>query len=335
MLSLRRWNPRWILKTFKIKNMKFLPYQNFIDNTTKRNFTKMMRLSIYYDLGLNEIRTTNPLAASIYAISHPRHLAYTIKYNQNRSAAGTVHGKVFTKDELATELNHTRIGDWDYEFQKIHREGTVEYETCWIGGHAPITHGPMEARINNILLLTEAMMAYPELDILRAVIEAFYVLIHGADDQVTGKKSLKTGAKGNVESERILNAIAMFKGYGLMISQESTDAYMDAIIDRVSIQQKAEQMVFNAIIGPHRKDKIASRTLLATDTFEAINNGTEELKFFVSRFLDDPHGIFVSVAAGDTKVFAAADLGNIAYRYIMVQNDSLTNSGHYSFRFID
>ena len=315
--------------------MKFLPYQNFFDNSTKKNYTKMMRISTYYDLGLNEIRSTDALAASIYAISHSAHLANVIKYNQNRGAAGTVHGKVFTKDEFAIDLNHTQIGDWDFEFQKIHRKGTVEYETCWTGGHVAITNGKMETRINNILLLTEAMVAYPELDILRAAIEAFYVLINGAEDQVVGKKSLKTGTKGTVEAERILNAKAMFKGYGLMIAGDSTDAYMDAIIDRETIQQKVEKMLFIAPIAPHRKDKIASRTLLITDKFEVINSGTEELKFFVSRFLGDAHGIFVSVVAGETKVFTATDLGNISYRYIMVENDSLTNTGHYSFRFID
>ncbi len=315
--------------------MKFPPYENFFDNSTKKNFTKMARESTYFDLGLNEIRLTNATAALIYAVTHPEHLNYMIKYNLNLSAAGNVHGKVFTKEELATDLNHTRIGDWDYEFQKIHRKGTVQYETCWVGGHIVITGGKIELRINHILLLTTAMIAYPELDALRAVIEAFYVQISSAENQVIGKKASKTGAKGAVETARVSNADAMFKGFGQMLWVGSTTAYMDAIIDRELIQAKAEQMLFNAMIVKHWKDKIASRTLLPTDMIEVINDGLVELKFFVVRFLDDPHGIFVSVLPGETKLFSASLLGNLAHRYVMVENDSLTTNGHYSFRFVD
>jgi len=315
--------------------MEFQPYKNFFDNSTKKNFTKMARESTYYDAGLNEIRLTNATAATIYAVTHPEHLNYMIKYNLNLSAAGNVHGRVFTKDELAVDLNHTRIGDWDFEFQKIHRKGTVQYETCWIGGHDPITNGKIEIRINAILLLTTAMIEYPELNALRAVIEAFYVLISSAENQVIGKKATKTNTKGAVETARISNANAMFKGFGQMLWVGSTTAYMDAIIDRELIQAKAEKMLFTAVIVKHWKDKIASRTLLPTDMIEVINDGPVELKFFVVRFLGDEHGIFVSVLPGETKLFSATLLGNLAHRYVMVQNDSLTTNGHYSFRFID
>ena len=316
--------------------MKFPPFDNYFNNSTKKNYTKMMRVGTYYDLGLNEIRLTDPNAAAIYVISHPKQLDYVIKFNLNRSAAGNVHGKVFTKDELAVQLNHTEISDWDVAFQAIHKKGTVEYETCWIGGHAAITNGPMDTRINAILLLTQAMTAYTELDALRAVIEAFYVLISSAEAGVVSKKSTKKAAPGNLETARVANANAMFQGFGLMLSFPWTNAQMDSIIDRETIQTRTEQMLFKNGIVEHRRDKIASRTLIPTDTIEVINDGTVDLKFFVVRFPEDAIGLFVTIAAGETRTFAASLLGNIGLcRYVMVQNDSLTTAGHYSFQFID
>jgi hypothetical protein len=316
--------------------MIFPPYNNYFDNSTKKNYIKMMRVSTYYDLGLNEIRLTDADAAEIYAITHPKHLDYVIKYNLNRSAAGNVHGNVFTKDELAVQLNHTEISDWDVAFQAIHKKGTVQYETCWIGGHAAITRGEMPVRINNILLLTEAMTAYTELDALRAIIEAFYVLISSAQEGVVGKKSTKKAAPGNLEAARVANAKAMFQGFGLMLSFPWTNAQMNSIIDTETIQTKKPQMLFNNGIVEHRRDKIASRTLIPTDTIEVINDGTVDLKFFVLRFPEDAIGLFVTITAGETRTFAASLLGNIGLcRYVMVQNDSLTTAGHYSFRFID
>lgn len=84
------------------------------------------------------------------------------------------------------------------------------------------------------------------------------------------------------------------------------------------------------IVLPETNDVLPEK-----DKFTILNDNTVDLKFYLAHKLDSPKGLFVTVAAGDTKTFPVSDLGILTNRYVMVENDSLTTNGHFTFTFND
>jgi len=316
--------------------LTFMHFNNFFGSSTVGNFIKMARISTFMDQNMQEASLTDPVIAALYAIFHPQHLAFMLLYTTWRGTAGAQHGKVFTKDELIDELESTELATWDLEIQKVYRKGTEEYETLLMNGHYPFINGTIDERIAAILVLANALEAYPLLAALQTTVSAFYTLIFNAEAAVTGKKGNKGSAAGNLETGRVTNAKKMHIMYGNFIALYSgNNTELERYVGTEEIQKKAETNPLVQTILKHLADKVASRTILAGESFEITNTGTVPLKFYLIKKLGDIPSVFVTVLAGQTLTFLATALGNTTFRYIMVQNDSLTTNGSYSFLFID
>ncbi len=316
--------------------LTFIHFNNFFESSTRKNYMKMARISTYMDKNMLEASLTDPAIAALYGMFHPQHLAFMILYNKWRVSIGAQHGKVFTKDELDAEFRSTLLGEYDFDLQKIYAKNTEEYQTILPDGHKPMTTGTIDIRIANILVWADAMAPYPLLGALRGTIQGFYVSIFNAEGLVAGKKGGRKSASGNVETGRKVNAKNMHIMYGNFIAMYSgNNTELERYVDVEEIQQKAEKNPIVSSILKHLADKVASRTLLPDDKFTITNDGTVNLKFYLINNLGDTPAIYVTVLAGQTKTFNASELGNIAFRYIMCENDSLTTNGHYSFLFVD
>ena len=316
--------------------LTFMHFNNFFESSTKKSYIKMARISTYMDQNLQEAGITDPVILALYTIFHPQHEAFMLLFTKWRGTAGVQHGKVFTKDELLDLLVHTNLAKWDLETQKVYEPGTAEYETIWQEGHKPMTVGTIDDRIANILVLADLLALYPSLAALHTTVAAFHVQILAAEGQVAGKKGVRKGSSGNVETGRVLNATNMHKMFGSLLHLYSdNDVEMGRYVDVEEIQSKASDNPIVKTILKALTDKVASRTLLATDHFTITNDGTVALKFYLLKNLGDTPGVFVTVLPGQTLTFLASALGDITFRYIMCQNDSLTTNGHYSFLFVD
>ncbi len=321
-------------RQYRIFVLTFMHFNNFFISSTVGNWIMMARISTYMDNNLKEAGLSDPAMQALYIIFHPQHLAYMLLFNKWKVTIGVQHGKVFTKDELVDQLEHTNIAKWDLETQKVFEKGTEEYETIWQGGHAVMTEGHIDDRIAAILTKADLMEPYPGLAALRTIITAFHTLILGAEGLVSGKKGAHGSAAGNVETGRKVNGKAMHQIFGdLLKAYSGNDTELERYVDVEEIQKKAEKNPLVSAILKASIDKVASRTLLATDHFTITNDGTVALKFYLIKNLGDIPGIFVTVPAGQTLTFLASALGNITFRYIMCENDSLTTNGHYSFLF--
>ena len=104
--------------------LTFTHFNNYFNSSTKNNFIKMVRINTYMDANLSEAELTNTEINDLYIIFHPQHLTFMALYLANVGAVGVQQGKVFTKDELLAIMEHTYLGDWDFEIQKVCRKGT-------------------------------------------------------------------------------------------------------------------------------------------------------------------------------------------------------------------
>ena len=323
-------------RQYRILVLTFMHFNNFFISSTVKNWIMMARISTYMDNNLKEAGLTDPAMQALYLIFHPQHVAFMLLFNKWKVTIGVQHGKVFTKDELVDQLEHTLIGKWDLETQKVFEIGTEEYETVWQGGHAVMTTGQIDDRIEAILTKANLMATIPGLVPLSIILTTFYTLINGAEGLVTGKKGAHGSAAGNVETGRKVNGKAMHEIFGDLIKAYSgNDTELARYVDVEEIQKKGEK---NPLVSSALKasiEKVASRTLLADDHFTITNDGTVALKFYLIKKLGDTPAVFVTVLPGQTLTFAATDLGNITFRYIMCENGSLTTNGHYSFLFVD
>ncbi|MEI6816046.1 MAG: hypothetical protein WCL14_05510 [Bacteroidota bacterium] len=316
--------------------LTYIHFNNFFESSTVNSFVKMARISTYMDQNLQEAGITDPIILALYGIFHPQHVAFMLLYTTWRGTGGVLHGKVFTKNELLAELVSTDLAEWDLQVQMVYRKGTEEYNTIFPQGHKPFVEGTIDDRIAAILVLRNVLVSFPLLAALHTTVSGFYTSIFNAESLVAGKKGVKTSSSGALETGRVTNATNMHKMFGSLLKLYSgNDVELGRYVDVEEIQAKQEVNPIERTIVTHRKDKVASRTLLATDHFEITNDGLADLKFYLLKHIDDTPSVFVTVPAGQTLAFPATALGNINYRYIMCENDSLTVNGHYSFLFVD
>ena len=314
---------------------RFNPFNNFFLSSTKGNYTKFQRIakSMFDACTANE---ADPFIDGILTEITPTYGIFTNYNNLNKAAAGPQHGAVGAKNLVMSQIHSTDLNNWYVAVQVVAPKGTELFDTVFPHGLSVFHEGTVDDQLAQVLALITNMTGVGSLAAIMAVIQAKYNIAFPAKTKVGVKKTSKKTAAVNAKIAMNNHGVVMFEVYGSFIHEYGSDPITLALyIDVAEIQRKPEDNIITAIIVKHSADKVASRTLLDTDEVTVLNDGTVDLKFYLAHTLTSPKGLFVTVPAGTSMTFSVLLMGSIANRYVMVENDSLTTNGHYTFTFND
>ena len=314
-------------------NSGFTPFRNFILNSCHGSKIKLGRAGTYMLNGFT-VNQSIPVIGECRTEFLTPHGSYAAKYLNVSVVVGAEHGAVTLKDQIMGQIHSHDLGVWNITFQGIYFKDTPQYAAVWPYGHTKLHQGSVDEQLVELLAIIDRMVPYPLLDTLRLAMTAKYTSAFASETSVGEKTIGHKTASEDLNTDYEDYGDIMFKLFGKLVHFYGANAgVLGLYIDVEELQRKPEDNVFDKVAVKAQIDLIAIRTRLANEVINIINNGTEELKFYVVRVPGEARGIYVTVPAGATMNFARSLFGNMDYRYFVVENDSLTTNGHYILTF--
>ena len=317
-----------MLKIWSFESNPFL-------NVSKKNFKKAVKISTYTDAQLFA-RKADPFFGPIYLSYHVFHLKLVAAYNTWKAQGGTLKGSTALVDIKLAELSPGKIGEWDLSIQRVFKKNTPDYIAILPNGHKPYQTGDKLMRINAIEQLKKNLTGIVTLVAVLTDVTTFYDEIVDANTTQQGNKGTKFSYSAAV---LLIIKTTMEELYAIlgdcMRHYKSNPVEVGILFDLVTIRSRV-QSIFTGNVTINGHSMIVERSMLPTDSFDAIVDGAVSLGFYRAiNKTDSSNGYTViNVDSMVNKTIMGSDFkADIANKYLCVVNTSTLAAGHYELNF--
>ena len=317
-----------MLKIWSFESNPFL-------NVSKKNFKKAIKISTYTDAQLFA-RKADPFFGPIYLSYHVFHLAFVAAYNTWKAQGGTQKGSTALVEIKLSQLSPGKIGEWDSSIQRVFKKNTPDYIAILPNGHKPYQTGDKLMRINAIEQLKKNLTSIVSLEAVLTDVTTFY-------DEIVLANTIQEGNKGTKDtySAAVMLIIksTMEELYAILgdcMRHYKTNPVEVGIIFDLETIRNGQQSVFIRNVPINRHSMIVERTLLPTDSFDAIVDGPTALGFYRAiNKTDSSNGYtVVTVDSHMNKTILGSDFKtDIANKFLCVVNSSTIAAGHCELNF--
>lgn len=300
---------------------------NQFENSTRNNYKKAVKLSIYHDAALKSKKDAQPLLIPVYERYKPVHDFLISKYNGWKSAGGSQEGETLNVEQML-ELAYSNMQRWDITIQAagtVFLKGTPNYLAIFMNGRSSFITGSIDSRINAYDTLAKNMMPFALLATVMAEVVATYdILDEAREKQLGAKGDLKTGS-GNVEIARIEAMTMQYRNLGFaMDAFYDQPMYIESMFDLQTLREN-RQTLFVGTLSPAENKAIVVHTFLADEELRLKNNGSAIIFFYLGKMANGIDSEPVKVNPNDEVVAIASEFGPLdfsVHRFLTAVNQS-------------
>ena len=267
----------------------------------------------------------------LYDYYGPKHLAFLAEAGVKTE--DFVERKAATKQVVISNKDlKPNLTEWIRQINDLHRKGTAEYDRLLIGGTESFYNGSRAQKLLRINALILAFGIIAEYAALKILVMAYRdSRVTKTATQTTKKNAVNTaGTNVNTLRNACTNGLWYVLCGLLMIDIEHPElalAYFP-----MELIYKASRMIIKTLLVPaHSVRKICSHTWKPGETATLTNNRDVPLQVGLALSATSPVLVWYTLGVGITIELDPRLLGNIAFKFIMVKNDDLMNSGDITF----
>lgn len=301
---------------------------HFLINTflvvTIRSYRAMKKIGDFTLLALNQLGNLPLLAL------HTRLLPFVTAFNDAYIAwintLGTQVGKTLSLHGLLESLSGEDINLWIGMAKPVFPKGSSGFKTLFPKLSKIFQRGSQEDRIAAVAALSNALIGIAGLAELKILVDAKLVLLNNAYNAQKTNITASAMASNLVESCRIALCQELFGILGqLMDIYRVTPASIGAFFDLQAIRN-LEQTMWERAVKAMTTVYVFTRTLLPTDMLRLVNNGLSPITFAFVEHKTNPMPLTGTYTVNplDGQSVPRSDLGNIAFKYMIVKNASGT-----------
>jgi len=302
---------------------------------TQNSFRLGVRISRIHLNAMNAY-SGDAFVTGLFNIYKVVHLNYMAKYNAWKAQLQQQLADTAAMELLFKQLGYETINAWDVAIANVYAITTVRYKALFPHGHNPFQSGSYEDRLAAIEALLLIIGADASLTAIKSTIETFRDNLVLAIN--TAKTSIETTTRksNELETARLEMCDAQYGDLGDLMSHfRTTRDVIGDFFDLLTIRN-ITQMLFQGTVKTVNVHTIVERTVDGTAQLILENDGTTELRFYLSLVKNGVIGAtFVTVAASATATVPVSSLGDAAtMHFLMVYNPDATDKGHFTVEFL-
>lgn len=308
---------------------------NVFDNVTAGSFRLALRISLVH-LGALKSKISIALILGLYNDYLLVHDTYENAYNVWKVAYAKQQSQTQGVSKALKKLSGTKARNWDTGIQQVYDVDSDEYKALLPNGRTPFQQGSQTDRKAAVKTLSDAIGGDLTLAIVKADVDAFYILLNKALLEQKAAITNTETASTACEKARKIMCMEQFGDLGaLMQFYKATPVEVESFFD-LKVLRNGLQVLFMGHVKKLGLHTIVQRTILATDQLSLENTGVTELRFYLSATKDGVIGTtFIAVAAGKTLTVSASDMGDVTLQhFLMVYNPDTINKGEFTVEFL-
>jgi len=299
---------------------------NPFDNGTKDNFKKGLKLDNYHEAVLRYLKDNDP--DPDYTILHarylPLHIAYNDGYTDWKLILGGRESKTKSVDILLEEMT-VRIGDIDYEVQKVYRDYTVEYKAIFPDGRKPFHRGGKEDRITAVETLAKSMQNDASLAAAHTLANDYFIDLNNAQDAQAGQASAVKTASANLETFRLAAMTAQWQNTGFMLNKfPDQPALIEPLFD-LDLLRDNRQTLFTGTLAIGENKHILTHTFIFDDEIRVKIIGAGPIDLYLASVKNGTDSTKITAAGNTEQIILASQFGITEYglnRHLTAINSS-------------
>jgi len=227
----------------------------------------------------------------------------------------------------------TELHSWILQIYNVYPEGSETANRLLEGGSTSFYSGSRAKRLIRVNALVTAIGADSDLADLKTQVQNYANALANKKSSQTSKKTIVRTDTTEINGLRDACTKAMWYVYaGLLRVFIDNPSEALAFFPMQLIYQAANQKRYQLLVPAHSRRKICIHLFKIGETITMINNLTVDLKIGLAQKANSTSIVWYTLAAGATLRDANPNiLGNIAFKYIMVENDDLTTRGDITF----
>ena len=250
--------------------------ENPFDNGTKTSKKKMNIIAGDHVSKLHS-QMANPLIAVLYAFFNPIRQNFLNKYSQWISVSAAYHGATVALELLMAQLRGDKIEDFDIRVQVVYKRGTPQYAALFPNFRIPFQSGGYDERIAKLKALGEGMDVDPAFALIKADVDAFYLLIFNARDAQQDLEGSKQFVSDELELLRIVTAQAMYYTLGGLMQVFSVNTFQITMFyDLETLRGHITDTIDLIFDGPANGNTIVN--VLGPDVLQYVTGVTLRIK---------------------------------------------------------
>ena len=286
------------------------------------------------DFTLNAFLAHNadPLIAPLYTSLKPFVDSYNASYNLWLSKLGTQKSMTSDLSVNLKLLSSSKIKQWDIAVQGQFLEGTTQYIAIFPNHRIPFQNGSQEDRLAACEALSIALNGIAPLATTKASVDAFIVTLKASLTSQKGSLSNTSGFSNGVENARVAMCIELYSVLGKLMSIYKTNPKdIEQFFDLQSIRNH-EQTLFKGTLHPSEIELVMTHTFETGEQVKLVNKGNTNLRFALCPLATSniDGTVFKDVAPNDEAIVDIAELGDIANRFLKVENLEAVSGNTYS-----
>jgi len=304
---------------------------NQMDNCTRKNFKKALKLSRYHDAALLKAMNDNPLDsdyATAYNRYHILHEELEVAYSAWKSQGGTQKGATLNVKQLL-KLMPAKVNKWWGSIINVYDETTPRFTAIFPEKRKPFASNVSKSlRIAAVNTLSLNIGSDVLLTAQRAETGLFYSQLKAADTAQTGDKTALSNTSIALEKARYNAMTGQYRNLGFFIDKmPETPLLIKPLFDVATITNP-DQVIWKGHLDFKEIFDIMEHTFMAGDEMRLKCTGitlTDSITFYLA---STPGGIDSSPVTVllnheqkiDVTLFAVADYN--ANRFLTVVNNS-------------
>jgi hypothetical protein len=285
-----------------------------------------------YTLNALLAHIADPLIAPIHAALKPFVDNYNATYNIWLSKLGTQ--KSMTNDLTVNLklLSSIKIKTWDIAVQAHFLEGTTGYIGIFPNHRTPFQNGSQEDRLAACEALSIALTGIVALAPTKTNVDAFIVTLKNSFNIQKGSLSNTAGFSNNADTARVAMCIELYSVLGKLMSiHKANPSDIEQYFDLETIRNH-QQTLFKGTLHPSELALVMTHTFMAGEQLRLTNKGATKLRFALCPLANSliVGSVFKDVAPNDEVFVDISELGNIANRFLKVENMADTGANKYS-----
>lgn len=211
--------------------------ENQFDNSTKGSKRRMKLMGQRHQAALDNAPVG--IKAALLARVTPPYEAFAEKYDEWVNQRGTLSGAVVAYQGLLGQLSAEGIENLETAFKVVHRRGSPQHATAFVGGRAPYQEGADDERVEALKNLKTRMvnLATPALAAVIAQATALLTPLLAARTAVADATSAAEYARTQMEPLRVALAVALYRNMAGLMQELGPSENVAAFFDLELLRQ--------------------------------------------------------------------------------------------------
>ena len=289
-------------------------------NTTRNSYRACKKMCDYTLAALNA-QPSDANIMAIYTAFKPSVDAFNDAYVAWTAQLGSQKGKTSALFVALKNLRRAKIKEWDIKIQNDYFPTSSEYVSILPNRRKSFQQGSQEDKMNAVQQLSTALTGIVPLATVKTDVDMFYSALKTAYD-VQKTNIGGTGITSDaLESARKAVCIELYAVLAqLMLYYKNTPNHVESYFDLETIRNH-EQIIYNGSVAKNTSKLAITHTFLAGEQVRLVNKSTAVLQVALCATASSGIGTpMVALAPNQDVIVAVEALGNVANRFLMVEN---------------